>query len=100
MYRLSNLAARDFETIYEYTLLNFGTGQADVYTEQLDQVMRLLCGSPHVGRECSSIGDGVLRHDHRHHVIFYRVRAEDIFIIRILHSRMEPLRHLGETNGD
>ena len=100
MYRLSNQAADDFATIYEYTLLNFGARQADAYADHLDQIMRLLAGSPQMGRECPEIGDTVLRHDHRHHVIFYRVRVQDIFIIRVLHQRMEPLRHFGETDID
>ncbi|OQU09256.1 plasmid stabilization protein, partial [Vibrio parahaemolyticus] len=36
MYKLSNLAAKDFEQIFEYTLLNFGIKQADVYTDSIN----------------------------------------------------------------
>jgi toxin ParE1/3/4 len=32
MYKLSQIAATDFSSIYEYTLLNFGVRQADAYT--------------------------------------------------------------------
>jgi toxin ParE1/3/4 len=100
MYRLSKLAAEDFATIYEYTLLNFGVDQADAYTRQLDQIMRLLAQTPDMGRECPDIAEGLLRHDHRHHVIFYRARAHGIFVIRLLHQRMEPLRHFDDLDID
>ncbi|UQG60441.1 type II toxin-antitoxin system RelE/ParE family toxin [Marinobacter sp. M3C] len=46
MYKLSNLAAEDFAAIYEYTLLNFGALQADIYTDDLSRTFQLLSGSP------------------------------------------------------
>jgi toxin ParE1/3/4 len=96
MYKLSNLAAEDFAAIYEYTLLNFGARQADAYTDDLDSTFRLLSSSPLMGYECQELADEVRRHDHQRHVIFYRRREKDIFIIRILHQQMEPMRHFFE----
>ena len=96
MYKLSNLAVEDFAAIYEYTLLNFGTHQADAYTDNLESTLRLLSSSPLMGYECNDIADGVRRHDHQRHAIFYRQREHDIFVIRILHQQMEPLRHFFE----
>lgn len=34
--------------------------------------------------------------DYRLHAIFYRIRDNDIFILRILHHKMEPLVHFSE----
>ncbi len=96
MYRLSHLAAEDFAAIHEYTLLNFGERQADVYTEDMESTLQLLSGSPSMGHECPDIADGVRRHDHQRHAIFYRRREHDIFVIRILHQQMEPMRHFFE----
>ncbi|MDN3561172.1 type II toxin-antitoxin system RelE/ParE family toxin [Vreelandella neptunia] len=96
MYKLSNLAAEDFASIYEYTLLNFGALQADAYTDNLESTFRLLSGSPLMGYECPEIADGIRRHDHQRHVIFYRQREQYIFVIRILHQQMEPLKHVFE----
>lgn len=98
MYKLSNLAAEDFASIYEYTLLNFGALQADNYTDSLESIFGLLSSSPLMGYECQEIADGVRRHDHQRHVIFYRQREQDIFVIRILHQQMEPLRHIFELS--
>ena len=100
MYKLSNLAADDFTAIFEYTLLNFGTRQADAYTDDLENTLRLLADSPLMGSECPQIADGIHRHDHRQHAIFYRQREHDIFIVRILHQQMEPMRHFSELTDN
>ena len=96
MYKLSNLAAEDFAGIYEYTLLNFGELQAGVYTDDLDRTLNLLSESPSMGYECTEIANNARRHVHQKHVIFYRRRECDIFVIRILHQQMEPGRHFFE----
>jgi toxin ParE1/3/4 len=96
LYKLSKLAAEDFAAIYEYTLLNFGARQADAYTDDLESAFCLLSTSPLMGHECQELADGVRRHDHHRHAIFYRRRESGIFIIRILHQQMEPMRHFSE----
>lgn len=93
MYKLSVLAAEDFAAIYEYTLLNFGARQADSYTDDLEAVFHLLSASPLMGHECPEIAKGVRRHDHQKHAIFYRQHEAGIFIIRLLHQQMEPMKH-------
>ena len=93
MYKLSKLAATDFASIYEYTLLNFGVRQD---TKELEYVLGLLSESPLMGQEQTDIGAGVRRHDHQRHAIFYRNRQQDIFVLRILHQQMETTRHLFE----
>ncbi|HFQ5013281.1 TPA: type II toxin-antitoxin system RelE/ParE family toxin [Vibrio vulnificus] len=93
MYKLSNLAAEGFEHIFEYTLLNFGIEQADAYTDSMHDVLLTLAEQPLMGYECSEIAEGLRRHDHHKHAIFYRPQPHGVYIIRILHQQMEPLRH-------
>ncbi len=93
MYKLSALAAEDFAEIYEYTLVNFGSLQADSYTDDLESVLHLLFNSPLMEHECPQIAVGIRRHDHQKHAIFYRRRKADIFVVRILHQQMEPMKH-------
>jgi toxin ParE1/3/4 len=97
MYKLSNLAVEDFTAIYEYTLLNFGVVQADAYTNSLESTFDLLFSSPLMGYEYPEVSDGARRHDHQRHAIFYRQREQDIFIIRILHQQMEPMKYFFES---
>ncbi|WP_339673832.1 type II toxin-antitoxin system RelE/ParE family toxin [uncultured Zhongshania sp.] len=96
MYKLSNKAVDDFTAIYEYTLLNFGVAQADTYTEHLESSFRMLSISPLMGHAYPEIADDVRRHDHQSHAVFYRQREHDIFIIRILHQQMEPMKYFTE----
>lgn len=96
MYKLSGLAVEDFTIIYEYSLLNFGVVQADKYTDLLEHTFHLLSNSPLMGHKCPKIGEEIRRYDHQRHAIFYRQRDNDIFIIRILHQQMHPLKHLFE----
>lgn len=93
MYRLSNLAAKDFEAIYEYTWRRFGPLQADKYTNELDGLLKLLARNPLMGRDCHNLVDGARRHDYGQHAIFYRHADDAVFVIRILHQQMDPLRH-------
>lgn len=96
MYKLSNLAAEDFGSIYEYTYRQFGCEQADKYTHELDHFLSLLAKNPQAGRDISDIINGVRRHDYRLHAIFYRQSGCGIFIIRILHQKMNSFLHLSE----
>ena len=92
MYRLSNLAAKDFEAIYEYTWRRFGLLQADKYTNELDGLLKLLARNPLMGRDCHNLIVGARRHDYGQHAIFYRHADGAVFVIRILHQQMDPLR--------
>lgn len=94
MYKLSNLAADDFEGIYTYTVQHFGVEQADSYTDSMETCLILLSSSPLMGHEYAEVKAGIRRFDHNQHAIFYRVRDSDIFVLRILHQQMEPLVHL------
>lgn len=96
MYKLSALAAEDFASIYEYTLLNFGVLQADSYTDDLERAFLLLSKTPLMGYNCSGLGHGLRRHDHQQHAIFYQIRENDIFVIRILHQQMDSMKHFFE----
>jgi toxin ParE1/3/4 len=88
MYKLSKLAAEDFEQIFEYSLLNFGVEQADDYTRSLEAVFLVIAQHPFMGRECAEVATGLRRHDHNKHVIFYRPIDKGIFVVRILHQQM------------
>lgn len=94
MYKLSNKAEQDFGDIYEYTFLNFGEDQADEYTEEMESCLQVISEAPFIGRDCREIKQGVRRHDHNKHAIFYKIREQDVFIIRILHQQMNPMLHL------
>ncbi|CDG16168.1 type II toxin-antitoxin system RelE/ParE family toxin [Xenorhabdus doucetiae] len=93
MYKLTERAAEDFAGIYDYTLLQLGTAQADHYTGMLEAFLETLAGMPYIGREYPVI-PGVMRIEFQRHTIFYTIRDTDILIARILHQQMNHPQHL------
>ena len=87
-------AKLDFENIWTYTEETWGKVQAEDYFHKFKEILRSLEQFPDLGRiredllpEIRSIGVG-------QHVIFYRRVQEDIEIVRVLHKRMDPARHV------
>lgn len=93
-YRLSKKADQDFAGIYRYTYKEFGEHQADKYTDSLEACFLLLCDSPRIGRKVDYISTGLYQHEHQEHLIFYRIRKQEIFIVRLLHKSMDVIKHL------
>lgn len=72
----------------------FGPIQADKYSNGLHNCLQLLANNPNLGRSCGEIKAGYQRHEYQSHIIFYRQREHDVFIIRILYKGMDLKRHL------
>lgn len=93
-YTYSKRAARDLIEIYKKTAKVWGIAQADKYDSGLEKIIDLLADSPDLGRKVDGVKTGYQCFDYERHVIFYRKRAADIFIGRILHDRMDAKQHL------
>ena len=94
IYSLSKKADKDFEGIYRYTYKEFGEQQADKYTDSLEACFLLLCDNPTIGRNVDIISKGLYQHEHQEHTIFYRIRKNEIFIVRLLHNSMDISKQL------
>lgn len=93
MYKLSNLAAEDFDSIYEFTWRKFGPSQADKYTSGLDAFLTLLARNPLMGSDRADLMEGIRTHVHARHTIFYKEAGGKVLVVRILHQQMDPLVH-------
>jgi toxin ParE1/3/4 len=92
--RLTVAARRGLLGIGRYTLDRWGEDQCVTYLTELDRRFRTLVDNPHSGRACDEIRPGCWRARQGRHVIFYRFDAKEVVIVRILHERMIPERHL------
>jgi len=92
-FRVSSLAESDLAGIAAYTLRTWGPDQTDRYLSDIEARFQLLANSPGVGRPCDGIRRGLRRAEHAKHVIFYRLEPGGIFVSRILHEHMLPIRH-------
>lgn len=93
-YRLSPAAERDLEQIWLYSLEQWGLSQANDYTDDLLAAFERLAENPQHGQRIDHIRPGYRRSRARRHTIYYRITDYGIAIIRVLHDRMLPLRHL------
>ena len=93
-YTYSKRAERDLIQIYKDTAKEWGVLQADEYNRKLQKTITLLADHPNAGQRCDEIKTGCRRFQCEKHLFLYRKRKADIFVIRILHTRMDYQRHV------
>ena len=96
-YRLTPKAADDLDGIYEYTITNFGLGQARDYLNGLHRRFGDLAERPALGRGVDRLAPELRRYPYRSHVVFYMLENEGVLIVRVLHESMDAPRHLVST---
>ena len=93
-YRLSPKAQRDLEAIFDYTVEQWGLPQALRYTDLIQAACAKLAEAPLQSQDCSIIKPGYRRRSVEQHVIYFRAASYGIAIMRILHQRMDAVRHM------
>jgi toxin ParE1/3/4 len=95
-YTKSKHADHDIRTIIIRSMADFGEAQTDKYIEGLESALCELAEAPGKGRPFvgDRTGQEYSRYRYVSHVIYYRKRQNDIFIVRILHEKMLPENHL------
>ena len=87
-------ALEDLENIWIYSFINHGEKQANKYLKELDASLnKILLKNPKIGIKCNHIRAGYRKYQINKHLIFYKLTTKRIYIIRILHKRMESKRH-------
>ena len=92
-YHLSRLADNDLLNIAEYTIQEFGIKQARQYRDALENCFLTLAENPNMGRKADELATGLKRFEHQSHIVFYLKDNEDLFIVRVLHNRVDVIRH-------
>lgn len=92
--QFSPRALSDIESIWEYTAEEWGVEQADDYLLALHQTIGLLRLNPRLGRDMSDVGPGYFKFPTASHAIYYRLNSGTLYIVRILHKRMDMERNL------
>lgn len=93
-FRLTPAAQRDLSSIWDSTQERWSVRQAETYILEIKAAIERIADDPRRGHRCEEIRAGYRRYGIGSHVLFYRPTADGIDIIRILHQRMEPTRHL------
>ena len=93
-YRLTPAAERDLEAIWIDSLRRWGVEQANRYIDILTAAFAELAESPKTAPACDQIRPGYRRRRVERHVIYFRITAYGIAIVRVLHDRIDALRHI------
>jgi toxin ParE1/3/4 len=89
--RLLPCAQRDYRTIIRYSLAVWGQRQSAAYRTRIANTLQELGAFPHLGRARDEIAPGLRSLTVADHVIYYRVDAEGVAMVRIAHAKLDPV---------
>ena len=93
-YTLSQKASKDLANIFQYTYKNFAMNQAESYLSELEECFIMLSTKPDLAKKVEDIRRDYFRYLFRKHAVYFKVRKNDIFIVRVLHQQMKYELHL------
>lgn len=93
-YRLTPVAERDLESIWTYTVRQWGIDQAGRYIDALTAAFAVLADSPRMAPTVEHIRPGYRRWGVERHMVYFRIATHGIVVVRVLHERMDTPRHL------
>ena len=92
--KLSPSARDDFIGILRYTGETWGHDQLVAYRDKLDGALQAIARNPALGHRRDDLPGLHQAYLVGSHVIVYRVEADSIGVVRILHQRMSLPRHV------
>ncbi|KJC63817.1 type II toxin-antitoxin system RelE/ParE family toxin [Agreia bicolorata] len=93
-YRLTPAAQNDLSSIWDFTQERWDVDQAESYVTEIRFAIERVAANVKRGRACDDIREGYRRYAIGSHLIFFVERGYGVDVIRILHQRMDPTRHL------
>ena len=93
-YRLTPVAQRDLDGVFEYSASQWCLAQARRYVDLIEAACAAMAAAPMRGQDCAHIRAGYRRRGVEEHVIYFRPTGYGIAVVRILHRRMEAGLHI------
>ena len=91
---LSREAHLDLSRISEYTTEQWGLSQTRAYLDAMEGRLGDLAKHPLMGRRRDELGHDIFSFPFESHIIFYVPMDFGIAVVRILHKRQDPLKHV------
>lgn len=93
-FKLSRRARADIGGIWRYSRDNWSVAQADRYVNAIREAISAAAREPEHGRSCAPAAADYYRVTAGSHFVFYRIALGGIVVARVLHQRMDFIRHL------
>ena len=96
-YRLTDRAEADLAAIWDDSAERWTVEQADRYLDALMSRFLWITENSALWTPRPDLAEGLYSYPQQSHVIYFRTRADDpdlIEIVRVLHGRMEPDKHI------
>ena len=93
-YRLYPKAIGDVESIYLYSVREFGIKRTEDYILTIESSFQHLADDPLISRKCDNIRQDLRAFNIGSHVIFFKITNYGIAVIRVLHQSMDFSKHL------
>lgn len=87
-------AERDLIDIYLYGVAQFGAVRAVRYLDSINAKAEMAASHPDFGADYGFVTSGLRRYDVMSHAIYFRPTQDGILVLRVLHARMDPARHV------
>jgi len=98
-YIVSKKAVTDLSLIWQYTFELWSEKQADRYYHEIVRAFASLAVNPSLGKHYSDVDIAIKGYRINKHIIFYTSTSkEEIFIIRILHERMDIMNQITKVS--
>ena len=91
---LSRRAQADLDDIRDFSVSEFGFERAIPYLDAIEQGFRRLLDHPRIGTSRTDLRPGVRSYPVGEHRIYYRLTADRVSVIRLLHKSMDEARNL------
>jgi toxin ParE1/3/4 len=87
-------AEQDFRDILSYTHQTWGEQQRLEYKRKIDAALKAIVENPDIGRK----KHGRMVFGLGRHQLYYQIKNSEIWLIRILHERMNTVRQLSQSH--
>ena len=91
---LTTEAERDLIDIFLFGVEHFGAAHAESYSSSLLAKIETAAANPSFGADYAFVRGSLRRYEARSHAIYYKQTPKGILVLRILHGRMDPARHI------
>jgi len=94
IFHIRKTANKDLESIFIYSVENFGMERAERYIDDLVSAFQTLANNYNQGKDCSHVRPNLYSHNVVSHVIYYKPSKDGISIYRVLHKSMDYIKHI------